>query len=202
METLAKRILRRKNEVKRKLTILKFDNLNVMKEMDSLYDGINDDCKKEFRAIYKERYAELWLYLTGKKARESFLDELAEMYLLGLLNEPDEQTHYAFEPELKRKRDRAKEAIDAVPTQTQKQLELEKAIRYVTQQVGFYVDITEDAASLRAMKDAGITKVRWNIYGDDKVCSECRGMDGNIYPIDRVPDKPHLRCRCYLTPIL
>lgn len=202
MEILTRRILRRKNEVKRKLTILGFDDLNVMQEMDSLYDGIEKDSVNEFLAIYKERYAELWLYLTGKKARESFLDELAEMYLLGLLNEPDEQTHYAFESELKRKRDRAKEAILSVPTKTQKQLELEKAIRYVTQQVGFYVDITEDAASLRAMKDAGITKVRWNIYGDDKVCSECRGMDGNIYHIDNVPDKPHVRCRCFLTPIL
>lgn len=171
-----------------------------MQEVDALYDEIGLACIKLFRELYMARYTELWKWLKGRNPKEDEIDELFEMYLAKLLNEPNDVTHYAFQTELIRKRDRAKEAILSVPTRTQKQLELEKAIRHLTQQVGFYVDITEDEASLQALKDAGIKKVRWNIYGDDRVCSVCEDLDGEIFPIDEVPIKPHPRCRCYLTP--
>lgn len=201
-ELLNRAILKRLSKAKSSLTLLKFDELNVMREIDRLYTGIEQDCRRVFRELYIARYEALWYALKDEKPDEDELDELVEMYLAGMWDEPDELSHYAFGPELVRKRDRAKEAILAVPTKAQRQLELEKAVRFVIQQIGFYVDITEDAASLQALKDAGVKRVQWNVYGDNRVCGTCESMDGNIYPINRVPVKPHLRCRCYLTPVI
>ena len=177
-----------------------FDELNVMTETDSLYDDMKIDTVQELERLYLERYLEVMRFLKATLPKHDIIDDLVAMWIVGLLNDPDPVTHYAFEPELVRKRDRAKEAIRAVPTRTQKQLELEKAGRYALQQIGFYVDIAEDRASLQALKDAGVERVRWNAYGDDRVCAGCESLDGNVYPIERVPDKLHPRCRCFLTP--
>lgn len=172
-----------------------------MKETDELYEIFEQDCEIALRDVLRLRYEEVLMWLDKKVPSIDEVDELVEMWLTGFLNEPNEQTHYAFEPELIRKRDRAKEAIVAVPTKAQKQLELEKASRYVIQQSAWYIDFASQDAEYQAMKDAGIQKVKWNIYGDDRVCQTCFDMDGKIFPIDRVPKRPHLRCRCYLTPV-
>ena len=198
---LIKRIQKGKDNAKRRLTVLKFDELNVLNEIDRLYSGIDEYCETEFLWLYCERYKELWRYLKGEEPDEDILDELVEMYLAGLWNEPNEITHYAFEPELIRKRDRAKEAIVSVPTKVQKQVELDKHIRYAIQQIGFYTDIVSQEAELQAYKDAGVKKVKWNIYGDNRVCSDCHDLNGKIFDIDNIPDRPHVRCRCYLTPV-
>lgn len=172
-----------------------------MQEMDTLYGEIDRICIARFWNLYCDRYIELWMYLKGEQPDEDTLDELVEMYLAGLWDEPSKVTHYAFEPELVRKRDRAKEAILSVPTKAQKQIELDKQTRYVLQQIGFYTDIVSQDAELQAMKDAGVKRVRWNIYGDDRVCSDCHELNGKIFDIDKIPDRPHPRCRCYLTPV-
>ena len=192
-------VLKRTGKTKRKLIALDFDELNVLKEIDVLYEGIADSCRLELKALYVARYMQVWQTVKGEYPDVDMIDELVDMYLAGLWDEPNERTHYAFGPELERKRDRAKEAITAVPTKIQKQLELEKASRYVIQQVGFYVDIASQDAEYRALKDAGVLKVRWNIYGDDRVCKTCYDRNGKVYDIDKVPSQPHLRCRCYLT---
>lgn len=170
--------------------------------MDTLYKGINRECKTVFRNLYCNRYSELWLCLKRKKPDEDILDELVEMYLAGLWDEPSKITHYAFAPELERKRDRTKEAVISVPTKVQKQIELDKHIRYTLQQVGFYTDIVSQEAELQAYKDAGVKRVMWNTYGDDRVCSDCHDLNGKIFDIDNIPDRPHPRCRCYLTPYI
>ena len=179
---------------------MKFDELNVMRAVDAMYSEVGVDCRTEFRALYMARYSEIWYWLKGDYPDEDMLAELVDMYLAGLWNFPNETTHYAFTPELVRKRDKAKEAIESVPTKIQKQIELEKAGRYVTQQVGFYVDIVSQDAEKKALVDAGVKKVKWNTYGDDKVCQTCFERDGTVYAIDKVPPRPHVRCRCYLTP--
>ena len=83
--------------------------------------------------------------------------------LTSLLGEVNPLTGYRYETEAIRKRDRAKEAILSSPTKAQKQIQMEKALRYWSAQTGFYVDIIADEAATRAMKDAGVQKVRWMI---------------------------------------
>lgn len=201
METLVRRVLKRTEQTKRKLSLLDFDDLNVMDETEVLYEHFSVDIKAELRELYVARYTEVYEWLTGKYPKYDEIDELVEMYLAGLWDEPNESTHYAFGPELKRKKEKAQEAIRAVPTKAQKQIEMDKASRYVLQQSGFYVDIASQDAEKKALTDAGIKKVKWNIYGDDRVCKTCYDRNGKIYEISKVPPRPHLRCRCYLTPV-
>ena len=196
---LSLKILKETNRTKRKLSVLGFDELNVLKETDELYEIFEQDCEIALRDVLRLRYEEVLMWLDKKVPSIDEVDELVEMWLTRFLNEPNEQTHYAFKPELIRKRDRAKEAIVAVPTKAQKQLELEKASRYVIQQSAWYIDFASQDAEYQAMKDAGVQKVKWNIYGDDKVCRKCSDLDGEIFLIDKVPPRPHLNCRCWLS---
>ena len=201
MKELHRQALRRAEKTKSKLIQLKFDELNVLKEIDALYAGLEMDNRKQFRFVWRERYREIWTYLKGKEPDEDILDELVDISLAALTEEPNKLTKYVYETEALRKRDRAREAVLAAPTKMQKQLEIDKAIRIWSQMTDFYVDIAEDDASETAMKDAGVKKVRWMVYGDDRVCSQCEDLNGTVWDIGRVPDKPHLRCRCYLIPI-
>jgi anion-transporting ArsA/GET3 family ATPase len=193
-------ILRRIEQTKRRLSILKFDDLNVMRQTDALYSNFLKDSKKELKALFIARYIEVWTELKKKEPREDMLDELADMYLAGLLEEPNDVTHYVFEAELIRKRDRAKEAILSVPTRTQKQLEIDKAARIFAQMLGWYTDFASQDAEIQAMEDAGIKKVVRHELMDSRVCSVCRKANGEIYEIEKIPPLPHLRCRRYFTP--
>ena len=201
IQILSKRILNETGQTKRKLTVLGFDELNVLNQTDALYENFAKQCKGTFWEVYRMRYEELWVWLKGKPPDEDMLDDLVDMYLAGLWDEPDERTHYAFGSELDRKRDRAKEAIVSVPTKMQKQLELEKAARFVIQQSAWYCDFASQDAELQAYKDAGVKKVQWKTYKDDRVCEDCHDLEGKVFPIDKVPVRPHLRCRCYLVPV-
>ena len=201
LQTLSQRIKRRFDKTKRKLTVLGFDELNVLQETDALYKSVEADFKKVIRVLYANRYTEVYRWLKGKEPDEDYVDELIEMYLTGVMNEPNEVTHYEFQTELIRKRDRAKEAILAVPTKTQKQLEMEKAGRYVIQQTGFYVDFASQDAEIQAFKDAGVMKVKRHEMHDSRVCAECREADGKVYEVDKIPPLPHVRCRRWFSKV-
>lgn len=171
-----------------------FDELNVLKLVDALYETLDQNNRKYFKTLFCGRYREVY-------RDEDFLDELADMYLAGLLSEPNENTHYAYDTEALRKRDRAKEAINAVPTKAQKQLEIDKAIRYWSQMTAWYTDFTSQGAEEEALKDSGAKRVQRHEMDDEKTCSECRKLDGAIYDINHIPPLPHLRCRRWFTRI-
>ena len=175
--------------------------MNVMVEIDTLYAKLDHDNRNEFKKLFRGRYKEMYLFCKDKEPQDDTIDELAEMYFAGLLTEPNDATLYAYDTEVYRKRDRAKEAIRAAVGKVKKQIELDKAIRYWSRMTTWYTDIVSDGAALQAMKDAGIERVRWNTQDDSKVCGDCDERHGVIYPIDSVPRKPHLGCRCYLTPV-
>lgn len=194
---LTRQATKRTNQTKNKLITLGFDELNVLQEIDSLYEWLDNNNRKKYRELFEERYFEVY----GMKLDGDEVDEWFEVWLAGILEEPNDVTHYTYSTEVLRKRDRAKEAILAVPTKMQKQLEIDKALRIFMQQTRFYTDIVSDEATWHALDDLGIKKVRWNAQDDKRVCSTCDSMDGKIYPINKVPNKPHPLCRCYLLPI-
>lgn len=118
-----------------------------------------------------------------------------------LLSDPNPVTGYRYDKEVTRKQERCEESINAAQGTAKKQAELDKALRFWSQMTGQYVDAVSDTANVSAMRDAGVQYVRWHTQQDEKVCAECRKRDGKIYRIDRIPDKPHWRCRCYTTPL-
>lgn len=199
--TLNKRTILLFNRTKRSLLLSHFDELSVYSQMESLYKALNRENEEKFRDLCATRYREMYLYLKHSWPKDDEVDDLVEIYLANLLAEPNEITRYAYDSEVLRKRDRAIEAINSAPTQAEKDYEFEKAMRYWSQQTGFYIDIIADDAALQAMKDCGVKKVRWHTQGDEKVCDECKDRNGKIYDIDKVPPKEHPRCRCWLEPI-
>ncbi len=179
-----------------------------MQEVDSLYDGMDADNRGQYRKLFAERYLEVLLYLRDlikrrvKIPEDDEIDELAEMYIAGILSEPNDITHYSYDAEVYRKRDRAKEAVNAVNGRVMKQIEMDKAVRMWSRMTAWYADIASDSANVKAMEDAGVKRVQWHTQEDGRVCADCRKRDGKIYPIDKIPVKPHPSCRCYLTPYI
>lgn len=203
IKSLNRKALRRSERCKQRLLLEKFDELYVMQEIDALYSAMDRDNRAAFKKLFIRRFTEVLLYLRGKSARmlpDDEIDELAEMYITDILAEPNGVTHFAYDTEVLRKRDRAKEAVNSVSGQVQKQDELNRQLRLWSRQTGWYCDIASDAASEQAMKTDGVKHVKWNTQEDEKVCEKCGALDGKIYPIDKIPPKPHPFCRCWFSP--
>ena len=186
---LNKYTLRRVDEVKQRLVTLKFDELSVMQMIDALYESLDSQNRKKWRELWAAKYG------------EDEIDDLLDMHLAGLLDEPNETTHYTYATEVLRKRDRAKEAVLSVPTKAQKQLELDRQARIWLQMTGWYTDFVSQDAEITALKDAGVKRVMRHEMMDDKNCKPCRETDGHVYDIDKIPPLPHLRCRRWFTRI-
>ena len=59
-----------------------------------------------------------------------------------------------------------------------------------------------DYAVLQAFADAGVEEAEWVTSEDERVCSRCAEMDGNVYRIENYPSKPHPKCRCTAKPVV
>ena len=79
-----------------------------------------------------------------------------------------------------------------------KSKEFRRGLLYWGRFTANYSDIVADEAVIKAFKDSGVKRVRWITEGDNKVCDECHDRHGEIYPIDDIPPKPHVGCRCKL----
>lgn len=193
--------LRISEKTKSKLTVLGFDELNVLKYTDSMYADLNAYTREKYIEVFIERYFEMLAFLKAEEPEEDIVDELAEMHIAELLDEPNPVTNYAYSTEVLRKRDRAKEAILSVQTKAQKQLMLIKHLRYFLQMSQWYADFASQDAEIQALKDAGVKKVQRHEMDDEKTCPVCRKADGEIYDINHIPKLPHPRCRRWFTPV-
>ena len=125
---LNKSALRLADQTKQRLTVLGFDELNVLQNVDALYAKLDSNNRKKFLELFIARYIEVMAYALGRELtadEEDAVDDLAELYISGLLDEPNETTKYTYSAEVLRKRDRANEAIISVPTKAQKQIQLD-----------------------------------------------------------------------------
>ena len=199
IKQINKYALRRADKAKQKLIVLGFDELNVLNQTDALYADLDAYTRKKYIELFIARYLEMLAYLEVKAPDDDTVDELAEIHIARLLDEPNDTTHYTYSTEILRKRDRAKEAILSVPTKAQKQLMLDKHLRYYLQSAGWYADFTSQDAEIAALKDAGVERVHRHEKNDEKTCAACRAADGEIYDIDKIPPS-HPHCRRWFTP--
>lgn len=58
----------------------------------------------------------------------------------------------------------------------------------------------ERESTLLSFKHDGFTKVVWVSEMDDRVCGECELLNGQVFDIDNVPERPHQGCRCEIEP--
>ena len=169
---------------------MKFDELNVLSVCKALYADLDRDNRRAYLELAIKKYLESEPH-GNDMPDEDWLDEF--------LMEYDPVTKYVYTNEVERKRDRLAEAVNA---STAKVKEFNRGLGYWVQMTAHYADSTSDTATIKAFKDAGIEKVKWNSQDDDKVCEVCNERDGAVYLIDNVPPKPHWGCRCFLTPVL
>lgn len=168
-----------------------FDELNVINHSYGLYRELDEVARKGFNTLARRVYLE-----NGGKELE--LDIIIP-YLLGILHDYNPVTKYIYSKEVDRKRSRYAESVIASPTKVK---EIDRALRLWANMVTQYtIDIT-DVSYLQAYKDIGYTEVEWVTEEDDRVCEICEGRNGKVYPIDKVPAKPHIGCRCYFIPKL
>ena len=161
-----------------------YDSRKTVAYARKLYGKLWRDCKRTLLRIGKHYWSECddeWLYL--------FLTDYDPVFKVVYENEQD------------RKRARFVEGVLASDTITSKKEFIDRAMRVwlrMVQEMG--VEVT-DRAMIDKYKEDGVKKVMWVTAEDDRVCLECDELNGEIFPINKVPPKPHINCRCRLIPV-
>ena len=177
------------------------DELNILrikKDTVNLYRRLDRLNRKFLLEIAQEVYNDIFEELGKKPSRvfdAAWLDEILET--------TNEVTDYIYTNEVKRKRDRFFESLLVLTYAEYSDVDvlvLYKRARdlWIKQTEQYEINVV-DYASRDAYRDLGYRSLRWNTQRDKKVCAECEGRDGVVYPIDGIPDS-HYLCRCYLTP--
>lgn len=163
---------------------IRADEVNVIPKTVSLYDKLYDESIKVFLRIARNKYREC-----------DGTDTIEIAWLMGLLNKPNSLTGYIFTNDEDRKRQYYTESIMSGGDISK---ETKKAMRYLYGAVRQYADIVTTESALQAFRDSGVQRVRWRTNLDGRECRECWEMNGNIYPVNNVPERPHYGCRCWL----
>lgn len=182
---------------------LNFDEINAStarSEASRIYTILKKLNRKCFEDIMEYVYYRAYLEVESKGKPK----KLGAKWLTKFLQEYNPVTKYVYEHEVERKQARFFEAMVA-DKEAEDRRELEQDYKaaknlWKKQAKQYFVDV-EDASAKQAYKDAGVERVMWITKEDDRVCGECAARHGLIFPIDRVPDKPHYGCRCTLRPV-
>ncbi len=154
--------------------------------------------------VYIEAFKEAQPGMADSEISKKTKKTISEKWLDKLQSEYSPVTKYVYSREVERKRARFFEAIVA-DAEAKLRRDMESDYRaaenaWIRQTRQAMID-TEDRAAITAYRDAGVRRVRWIAQRDDKVCEECERLDGLVFSIDAVPDKPHYNCRCSLEPV-
>ena len=166
-----------------------FDELNVIPLSHEIYDAVYAMVKKEATRLAGVIYSDH----RDEDETEGEFD--ATGFVLALLLAYNPVTKYVFENELDRKRARFAESLIASNTPLEEIALAKRLVAGIDAQ--FMDDVTFEAV-VQAFRDNGTERVRWVTAEDDRRCKKCKSMHGKIYPIDKIPPKPHIHCRCWV----
>jgi SPP1 gp7 family putative phage head morphogenesis protein len=190
-----------------RLDVTGFSELNaltIQRETTELIKKLLADNSEAFKKIAEDAIAEAAADIENETGKKAVLLKADDKYVDEILNQYNEITGYLYYPEADRKRARLSEVLIVAAMLADRERyhnNLRKfASLWHTQTVQYEITVTDESRT-DMFKKNGIRKVRWNAEHDEKTCKECRERDGKIYPIDKVPSKPHYNCRCWLTPV-
>lgn len=198
-----------------RLKIAKFDELNILRTVTDLYRTQAKKAKRRYYEVGFEAYL-LGLFLcgvSGKRAYDMAEKAVTRDWIEELMEETNFVMLYRFNTETERKAQRLAETLSAITAERKAhpgnaqgaaeglQAEIDRAMRAWSKQVAWYAIHVTDAGMETAYDDAGLDEVQWYAEKDERTCSECRGMDGKIFPVRQIPAKPHPGCRCRRIPI-
>lgn len=166
-------------------------------EIWQLQSAVNEcyaNILRETKRVYQDIAATAYKDASGK-------DSFFTMYFIDqFLLRYDPVTKYVFSHEYDRKRARTFEAVVSTRKKADLLKELKQAMYNLSVQTKQYADEITDEMTLQGYKDSGVTLVRWIAEQDGRVCAECKKRHFKVYPVDKVPVKPHIRCRCWCIP--
>lgn len=171
--------------------MLPTDELNIIGLSHEIYDEAYKLAQQEAARLAKAVYGS-YRRNASDEEKEGFD---AASFVLAFILSYNPVTKYVYENEIDRKRARFAEGVIASESPAE---ELALARRLlVAMNAQFLDDITFNSL-VEAYSDNGTEKVRWVTHPDDRRCKTCRAMHGKIYPIDNIPAKPHIHCRCWV----
>lgn len=190
-----------------RLDVTGFSELNaltVQRETTELIKRLLKDNEEAFKQIAEDAKAEAATDIENLTGEKAVMIATGSKYIDEILSQYNEITEYLYYPEADRKRARLSEAlIVAIMLNSREKYhnDLRKfASLWHTQTVQYEITVTDETRT-DMFKKNGIRRVRWNAEHDEKTCKECKERDGKVYPIDKVPAKPHYNCRYWLTPV-
>lgn len=165
----------------------------IIRAVNEVYKEVDDITRKYLLLLLKKVFREVIDYLDT----QDVVDTVYELWLMQLLEGYDPVTKYVYIHEVDRKRARA---IESIIASDNKQAEIETAKKQWSKQAKQYADNIVKVAVDHAFTEAEIDEVIWCTEEDTRVCPQCESWDGNIYPLDDYPEKPHYGCRCWVEP--
>lgn len=207
---------------KTRLQIQKYDALNNIESDSASASGTTKEYRKAIRRqsqglykrlkeededFYKLILASLVMTLGYAKTQlevDAFLKEIG-FSLESYLESYNGTMLWVYNNESERKRDRFIEGVIALAddgniTAIEFQDFINRNVNlWNNQKEEIAVDLEREATK-QIYKNDGIKKVKWVTMGDVHVCPECRALDGKIFPIDKLPERPHPHCRCEFEP--
>lgn len=183
-----------------RLKMAKWDEVNVIRTVVTVYRQSARKARRRYYEVAFEAYL-LMCALCGvepKQAHKMAEKAITEEWVDGVLKDTDFVTLYRFDSEMERKAYRLAETLEVA---TDRDSEINKALRFWSQQLGQYAINFTDYAMIQAMQDAGVEYAEWVDMEDDKVCGECSALSGQVFRVDEFPAKPHWGCRCRMRPI-
>lgn len=166
-------------------SLVSFDELNILQEVNVLYQEIGILVRKAFLKLANRVYTDNLRKRAYRSLEEQWVDNLLDSY--------DPVSKYVFSHEEDRKCARLIESLIASTTKTQ---EVDAALRSMSFMCRVYAVRVTDEAVLQAFKDDEEDLVKWIAEKDEKTCSVCHSRDGKVYELASLPPKPHLNCRC------
>jgi len=183
-----------------RLKMAKWDEINVIQTVKRVYQKSEKEARRRYYEVSFEAYLMMLALcdIDPRKAHQMAEETITEAWVADVLKQTDFVTLYRFDTETERKAYRLAEALEATDD---RDTEINKALRFWSQQLGQYAINMTDYAMLAAMDDAGIEFAEWVTMEDEKVCHECRILDGQVFRVDEFPSKPHWGCRCRMRPV-
>jgi hypothetical protein len=203
LEQLKKLIRREFN----RLGIFGFDELNVprvTKETTELFERLLAENQKRYLQVAQKasKDARALVIAAGYDDREVRIPD--EAWLIAFLGAYNFVSGYLYEQEAERKRLRlAEQMLTAKEYQSRTMYNdsIRRSANLWWTQASHYMLDAVDEATLDTYEMMGVERVEWHTNVDGHECKTCRERNGKIYPIDKVPPKPHRNCRCRLEPL-
>lgn len=166
-----------------------FDALNIIDISHEIYDEAYALAEQEAVRLVESVYG---TYHRSEPTEGAF-DPVSFVLALVLAYNP--VTKYVFKNEIARKRARFAESMLASNTPAEEIARAKRLLAATNAQ--FMDDVTFDTL-IQAYRDNDTEKVQWVTAVDDRRCKQCAALHGKIFPIDKVPPKPHIHCRCWV----